>query len=66
MRKLFLLLSMLCLEISLFAQTKQVTGRVTDENGVRLNSISVNVKNTRTITITKIVYNSLFIFKMIY
>ena len=54
MRNLFLLLCMLCLEISLLAQTKQVTGRVTDENGVPLSSISVNVKNTRTTATTKI------------
>jgi hypothetical protein len=45
---------MLCLRICLLAQAKQITGKVTDENGVPLNSISVGVKNTRTITTTKI------------
>jgi TonB-linked SusC/RagA family outer membrane protein len=54
MRKFFLLLCMFCLEISLLAQTKQVTGTVTDENGVPLASISVNVKNSKTGTSTKI------------
>src|SRR4051794_24044694 len=54
MRILFLLLCMLCLEVDLLAQTKQVTGKVTDENGVPLNSITVTVKNTHTMTTTKI------------
>src|SRR5678816_869329 len=54
MRISFLLLCMLCLRICLLAQAKQITGKVTDENGVPLNSISVGVKNTRTITTTKI------------
>ena len=54
MRIIFLILCMLCLRICLLAQTKQITGKVTDENGVPLNSISVGVKNTRTITTTKI------------
>src|SRR5436190_8053800 len=54
MRKFFLFLCMLCLEISLLAQTKQVTGKVTDENGVPLNSISVHLKNSRTGVTTRI------------
>src|SRR5436190_10363026 len=54
MRIIFLLLCMLCLRICLLAQTKQITGKVTDENGAPLNSISVGVKNTRTISTTKI------------
>src|SRR5215510_2586127 len=54
MRILFLLLCMLCLKICSLAQTKQITGKVTDETGVPLNSISVSVKNTRTATTTKI------------
>jgi len=45
---------MLCLNICLLAQTKQITGKVTDETGVPLNSISVSVKNSRTVTSTKI------------
>src|SRR5436189_4494711 len=54
MRKFFLLLCMFCLEISLLAQTKQVTGKVTDENGLPLSSISVHVKNSRVGISTKI------------
>ena len=54
MRITFLLLCMLLLNICLLAQTKQITGKVTDESGVPLNSISVGIKNTRTITTTKI------------
>src|SRR5438477_2790222 len=54
MRKLFLFLCMFCLEISLLAQTKQVTGKVTDENGLPLSSISVHVKNSRIGISTKI------------
>lgn len=54
MRKPFLLLCMFCLEISLLAQTKQVTGKVTDENGLPLTSVSVNVKNSRKGVTTKI------------
>ena len=54
MRNTFLLLCMLCLNICLLAQTKQITGKVTDESGVPLSSISVGVKNTRTVTTTKI------------
>src|SRR4029079_16536246 len=51
---LLLLLCMLCLNICLLAQTKQITGKVTDETGVPLNSISVSVKNSTTVTSTKI------------
>src|SRR6476619_2281932 len=54
MRITFLLLCMLLLNICLLAQTKQITGKVTDESGVPLNSISVGVKNTRTLTTTKV------------
>src|SRR5438552_10864222 len=54
MRKLFLFLCMFFLEISLLAQTKQVTGKVTDENGLPLSSISVHVKNSRIGISTKI------------
>jgi len=52
--RILLLLCMLCLNICLLAQTKQITGKVTDETGVPLNSISVSVKNSRTVTSTKV------------
>ena len=38
----------------MLAQTKQVTGKVTDENGLPLSSISVHVKNSRIGISTKI------------
>jgi TonB-linked SusC/RagA family outer membrane protein len=49
MRKLFCLLAgmMLLFSSSLFAQQREVTGKVTDANGNPVNGASVRVKNTR-------------------
>jgi TonB-dependent starch-binding outer membrane protein SusC len=49
MRKLFCLLAgmMLLFSSSLFAQQREVTGKVTDANGTPLNGASVKIKNSR-------------------
>src|SRR4051812_10664891 len=52
MRKLLLLLGMFMAVLQLSAQTRTVTGRVTDESGNPVPSASVQVKGTTTGTIT--------------
>jgi hypothetical protein len=53
MKQLFVMFSFLCFTVSAFAQTKVVTGKVTDENGAPVSNVSVFVKNTNTGTTTK-------------
>ncbi len=50
MRKLFCLLAgmLLLFSSTLFAQQQEVTGKVTDANGVPINGASVRVKNSKT------------------
>src|ERR1700740_1416523 len=52
MRKLLLLMGMCIAVFQLSAQTRTVTGRVTDESGNPLPSVSVQVKGTTTGTVT--------------
>ncbi len=54
MRKIIFLLSLLCWVTAALAQTKQVTGKVTDASGGPMQRISVRVKgDNRTGTTTK-------------
>lgn len=54
MRKfLLLLLGTLLLNLQLLAQSKTITGRVTDANGAPVSGASVQVQNTRIGTVTK-------------
>ena len=50
MRKLLYLLAgmLLLFSSTLFAQQREVTGKVTDANGVPVNGASIRVKNART------------------
>ena len=50
--KILLLLGFLCCVQFLIAQTRQVTGRVLDENGTPVSGATVSVKNTNTSTLT--------------
>jgi TonB-linked SusC/RagA family outer membrane protein len=53
MRKLFLLLSvLLCMGSALKAQDRNITGTVTDEKGVSLPGVAIQVKGSNTGTIT--------------
>jgi len=49
MRKLFCLLAgmMLLFSSNLFAQQREVTGKVTDANGAPVNGATIRIKNTR-------------------
>jgi TonB-linked SusC/RagA family outer membrane protein len=53
MKQLILMFSFLFFTVSSFAQTKVVTGKVTDENGAPVSNVSVFVKNTNIGTTTK-------------
>src|SRR3954469_16245667 len=53
MRKTIFLLSMLSWFAAALAQTRQVTGRVTDVSGYRLQGITVKIKGDRNGTSTK-------------
>jgi TonB-linked SusC/RagA family outer membrane protein len=48
-----LMLGVLLLSLQLLAQTRTVTGRVTDANGAPLTGATVQIKNSRTGTVTK-------------
>lgn len=52
MKKLLLLLSWLCTAMLAFAQNRQVKGRVTDDDGLPLQGVNVQLKDTRTIVQT--------------
>ncbi len=53
MKQLIAMFSFLFLSVMSFAQTKVVTGKVTDENGVPVSNVSVFVRNTNMGTTTK-------------
>ena len=53
MKQSIVMFSFLFFTASAFAQTKVVTGKVTDENGVPVSNVSVYVKSTKTGTTTK-------------
>ena len=53
MKQLIAMFSFLFLSVMSFAQTKVVTGKVTDENGAPVSNVSVFVRNTNMGTTTK-------------
>jgi TonB-linked SusC/RagA family outer membrane protein len=53
MKQLIVMFSFLFFTVSAFAQTKVVTGKVTDENGAPVSNVSVYVKGTKIGTTTK-------------
>lgn len=53
MKQLIVMFSFLLFTVSVFAQTKVVTGKVTDENGAPVTNVTVFVKNTSMGTTTK-------------
>src|SRR4051812_40471612 len=53
MRKLLLLICIFITSLQLSAQTRAVTGKVTDENGNALTGVTIRVPSTTQYTITK-------------
>ena len=52
-KQLIFMFSFLLFSVVSFAQTRVITGKVTDENGVPVSNVSVFVRNTNMGTTTK-------------